>query len=131
MIRPRPNSGATFRLECLDWLDGQIHNNDDPSDVRDRDLTVAHVLSGQVAVQGADPGDLLFVGILDTAGIPAAFLCSDRRPGERNRGCAQCLLYAGNSGRHLRAADHEHCRRTFLRGGGMSGDQFLPNAEKV
>ncbi|TNC22208.1 formamidase [Amycolatopsis alkalitolerans] len=62
--------GEVFRLECLDWLDGQIKNNDDPSDVRDVDLSVAHVLSGPVAVRGAEPGDLLVVDILDIGTLP-------------------------------------------------------------
>lgn len=62
--------GASFRLECLDWLDGQIRNNDDPSDVRDVDLSVAHVLSGPVGVRGAEPGDLLVVDILDIGALP-------------------------------------------------------------
>jgi formamidase len=62
--------GAVFRLECLDWLDGQIANNDDPSDIRDVDLSVAHVLSGPVAVRGAEPGDLLVVDILDIGTLP-------------------------------------------------------------
>jgi formamidase len=62
--------GEVFRLECLDWLDGQIKNNDDPSDVRDVDLSVAHVLSGPVAVRGAEPGDLLVVDILDIGALP-------------------------------------------------------------
>jgi formamidase len=62
--------GEVFRLECLDWLDGQIKNNDDPADVRDVDLSVAHVLSGPVAVRGAEPGDLLVVDILDIGALP-------------------------------------------------------------
>jgi formamidase len=57
--------GSTFRLECLDWTDGQIANDDSPDDVRDIDLSVVHVLSGPVAVAGAEPGDLLVVDILD------------------------------------------------------------------
>jgi formamidase len=61
--------GEVFRLECLDWLDGQIANNDDPSDIRDVDLSVAHVLSGPVAVRGAEPGDLLVVDILDIGAL--------------------------------------------------------------
>jgi formamidase len=35
------------------------------NDVRDVDLTVAHMLSGPIEVQGAEPGDLLVVDILD------------------------------------------------------------------
>ncbi len=62
--------GSTFRLECIDWTDGQIHNNDDASDIRDVDLTKVHVLSGPVAINGAEPGDLLVVDILDIGAFP-------------------------------------------------------------
>jgi formamidase len=57
--------GDDFKIECVDWTGGQIKNNDDASDVRDVDLTQVHFLSGPVAVEGAEPGDLLVVDILD------------------------------------------------------------------
>lgn len=57
--------GSTFRLECIDWTDGQIGNNDDASDIANIDLTRVHVLTGPVAINGAEPGDLLVVDILD------------------------------------------------------------------
>jgi acetamidase/formamidase len=28
------NPGDVFRIECKDWTDGQIKNDDDPSDIR-------------------------------------------------------------------------------------------------
>lgn len=59
------NPGQAFRLECKDWTDGQIHNNDDPSDIRHVDLERVHALSGPVYINGAEPGDLLVVDILD------------------------------------------------------------------
>ncbi len=58
-------AGSEFRIECREWTDGQIGNNDSANDVRDVDLTYAHMLSGPVAVEGAEPGDLLVVEILD------------------------------------------------------------------
>lgn len=61
MVKP----GDDFKIECLDWTGGQIKNNDDASDVRDVDLTQVHFLSGPVGVEGAEPGDLLVVDILD------------------------------------------------------------------
>jgi len=64
------NPGAVFRIECKDWTDGQIHNNDDPSDVRDVNLSRVHVLSGPIWVNGAEPGDLLVVDILDLGALP-------------------------------------------------------------
>tara|TARA_B100001059_G_C17819681_1_gene577469 strand:- start:546 stop:1781 length:1236 start_codon:yes stop_codon:yes gene_type:complete len=57
--------GDDFKIECMDWTGGQIKNDDDASDVRDVDLTQVHFLSGPVAVEGAEPGDLLVVDILD------------------------------------------------------------------
>jgi len=57
--------GDDFKIECCDWTGGQIANNDDASDVRDVDLTKVHFLSGPIGVDGAEPGDLLVVDILD------------------------------------------------------------------
>lgn len=57
--------GADFIIECYDWTGGQIKNDDDASDVRDVDLSQVHFLSGPVGVEGAEPGDLLEVDILD------------------------------------------------------------------
>ena len=57
--------GQSFRMECKDWTDGQISNNDDPSDIRNVILPRVHVLSGPVYVNGVEPGDLLVVDILD------------------------------------------------------------------
>lgn len=57
--------GDDFIIECYDWTGGQIKNDDDASDVRDVDLSQVHFLSGPVGVEGAEPGDLLEVDILD------------------------------------------------------------------
>ncbi|MBE9101834.1 formamidase [Vacuolonema iberomarrocanum] len=64
------NPGDVFRIECKDWTDGQIQDNDDPSDIRDVDLTVVHVLSGPIHVNGAQPGDILVVDLLDIGALP-------------------------------------------------------------
>ena len=61
--------GDEFRIESIDWTGGQIKNDDDASDVRDVDLTKVHYLSGPVAVEGAEPGDLLVVDILDIGAL--------------------------------------------------------------
>jgi formamidase len=60
-VRP----GSEFRMECREWTDAQLGNNDSANDVRDVDLSVCHMLSGPVEVEGAEPGDLLVVDILD------------------------------------------------------------------
>jgi formamidase len=63
------NPGEVFRIECKDWTDGQIKNDDNPDDVRDVDLTVVHVLSGPIWVNGAEPGDILVVDLLDIGAL--------------------------------------------------------------
>ena len=63
------NPGEVFRIECKDWTDGQIKDSDDPSDVEKVDLTVVHVLSGPIWVNGAQPGDILVVDLLDIGAI--------------------------------------------------------------
>jgi formamidase len=65
-VRP----GSEFRVECREWTDGQIGDNDSADDVRDVDLSHAHMLSGPIAVEGAEPGDLLIVDILDLGPVP-------------------------------------------------------------
>jgi len=57
--------GECFRIECLDWTGGQIANNDSADDIHNVDLNQVHYLSGPIAVEGAQPGDLLVVDILD------------------------------------------------------------------
>ncbi|MGY1709192.1 formamidase [Geodermatophilus sp. SYSU D00758] len=65
-VRP----GDTFRVHCREWFDGAIHNDDSADDVRDAPLSRVHCLSGPIAVEGARPGDLLMVDILDVGPIP-------------------------------------------------------------
>jgi formamidase len=65
-VRP----GTTFRVHCREWFDGAIHNDDSAEDVRDAPLKTVHALSGPFAVEGARPGDLLVVDILDLGPIP-------------------------------------------------------------
>jgi acetamidase/formamidase len=61
MVKP----GDEFRVECIDWTGGQIVNDDKANDIHDVDLTKVHYLSGPIGVEGAEPGDLLVVDILD------------------------------------------------------------------
>jgi hypothetical protein len=63
--------GDEFRVECYDWTGGQIENDDSANDVRDVDLTKVHYLSGPFGVEGAEPGDLLVVDLLDLGYLPA------------------------------------------------------------
>jgi formamidase len=64
------NIGDTFIVECLDWTGGQVHNDDSANDVRDMDLTPNHHLTGPIQVNGAEPGDILVVDILDLGPHP-------------------------------------------------------------
>jgi formamidase len=66
MVRP----GDEFRVECREWTDAQIGNNETANDIRDIDLSVPHMLSGPIGVEGAEPGDLLVVDILDIGPVP-------------------------------------------------------------
>jgi formamidase len=62
--------GDSFRVDCREWFDGAIHNDDSAEDVLNAPLTTVHVLSGPIGVEGAQPGDLLIVDILDVGPIP-------------------------------------------------------------
>jgi formamidase len=62
--------GDVFRIECKDWTDGQIKNDDDPTDIKDVKLSVVHVLSGPIHVEGVEPGDILVVDLLDVGTLP-------------------------------------------------------------
>ena len=62
--------GQSFRVDCREWFDGFIKNDDSADDVRDAPVDIVHALSGPIAVEGAKPGDLLIVDILDVGPIP-------------------------------------------------------------
>src|SRR3984893_7120030 len=62
--------GDVFRVDCREWFDGAIHNDDSAEDILHAPLSTVHVLSGPIAVQGAEPGDLLIVDLLDVGPIP-------------------------------------------------------------
>lgn len=62
--------GDSFRVHCREWFDGAIVNDDSADDILNAPLTTVHVLSGPIAVEGAKPGDLLIVDILDVGPIP-------------------------------------------------------------
>ena len=62
--------GDDFIVETYDWTGGFIKNNDSADDVRDIDLSIVHFLSGPIGVEGAEPGDLLVVDLLDVGALP-------------------------------------------------------------
>ena len=57
--------GEVFRADVREWFDGAIHNDDSADDVRNAPLPGVHVLTGPFHVEGAEPGDLLIVDILE------------------------------------------------------------------
>mgnify|MGYP001553196528 CR=1 FL=1 len=61
--------GDEFRIECVDWTGGQIHDDDNAIDVKEVALTKVHYLSGPIGVKGAEPGDLLVVDLLDVGAL--------------------------------------------------------------
>ncbi|KAG8734322.1 hypothetical protein FRC11_006123 [Ceratobasidium sp. 423] len=62
--------GQTFKLHCLDWTGGQIHNNDTADDVVAAGLAQCHYLTGPVECKGAQPGDVLVVDVMDVPPFP-------------------------------------------------------------
>lgn len=62
--------GTSFRVDCREWFDGAIVNDDSAEDILNAPLLTVHKLSGPFAVEGAQPGDLLVVDILDVGPIP-------------------------------------------------------------
>lgn len=69
VARCRP--GDTVLLETRDAVDGQIGQDSTEDSVLRIDSTVVHPLTGPIFVEGAKPGDLLEVEILDIA--PSSF----------------------------------------------------------
>jgi acetamidase/formamidase len=62
--------GDDFVVQTYDWTGGFIQNDESADDVRDIDLTIVHFLSGPIGVEGAEPGDLLVVDLLDVGALP-------------------------------------------------------------
>ncbi|WP_106507278.1 formamidase [Brachybacterium timonense] len=62
--------GESFRADCREWFDGAIKNDDSAEDILNAPVSKVHALSGPFAVEGAQPGDLLVVDILDVGPIP-------------------------------------------------------------
>ncbi|MDV6297273.1 acetamidase/formamidase family protein (plasmid) [Rhodococcus pyridinivorans] len=57
--------GDEVILESPGYDDYQLHDVDDDDDIRTIDLTRTHPIAGPVYVNGAQPGDLLVVDVLD------------------------------------------------------------------
>ncbi|HXH10055.1 MAG TPA: acetamidase/formamidase family protein [Alphaproteobacteria bacterium] len=69
----RVDPGDTVVLETRDALDGAVTPDSTGADLGRVDLNLVHPLTGPVFVNGAEPGDLLEVQILDIAPQPFGF----------------------------------------------------------
>jgi formamidase len=77
IVRAAP--GDRVVLQTRDALDGQITSNSTVQDVGRVNLNVVHPLTGPVFIEGAEPGDLLEVRIVDIE--PASFGFTVQIPG--------------------------------------------------
>jgi len=59
--------GDTVQLDCLDATGGQVRPGDPASRMLEIDQTRIHALTGPIAIDGAQPGDVLEVQILNVA----------------------------------------------------------------
>jgi len=60
-------------LDTRDAVDGQIGPNSTADDVASHDSTLVHPLTGPIAVEGAEPGDLLVVDVLEVTPRPFGY----------------------------------------------------------
>jgi len=59
--------GDMVRMECLDASGGQVRPSDGSTRMAEIDATVFHALTGPIWVDGAQPGDVLEVQVLEVA----------------------------------------------------------------
>lgn len=89
-VRP----GQTVRADSREWFDGFVKNNDSADDILHVPFTKPHQLSGPFRVEGAKPGDLLVVDILDVGPLSEA-----DNPGElAGEGWGYTGIFAGKHG---------------------------------
>src|SRR5262245_58222327 len=70
----RVDPGDTVVMETRDALDGAITPATTVADLHRVDLNLVHPLTGPVFINGAEPGDLLEVHIVDIKTLPIGFL---------------------------------------------------------
>jgi formamidase len=75
----RCSPGDTLVIETRDALDGQVSPDTTISDLHNIDQGVIHPMTGPVYIEGAEPGDLLEVEIVDIE--PAPFGYTIQSPG--------------------------------------------------
>ena len=110
--------GSEFRVECREWTDAQIGNNDSANDVRDVDLTAAHMLSGPDRGRGR------------RAGRPARGRHPRPRPGRRQQSRRRAGpglgLHRASSPRRTAAASSPTTSPTPTRRSGTSTARTRP-----
>src|SRR6478672_6331680 len=111
--------GSEFRVECREWTDAQLGNNDSANDVRDVNLSVCHMLSGPIEIQGAEPGDLLVVDILDLGPV--------QPPQERGDAPGQGWGYTGVFAKINGGGNHDI--KNFTRGSRVYYPVHVPGAK--
>ncbi|GFZ51248.1 Formamide amidohydrolase [Saitozyma sp. JCM 24511] len=62
----RAQPGQAFKVECMDFTGNFFQNSDTADDILEYDWNTDHHLSGPVAIDSAEPGDVLVVDILET-----------------------------------------------------------------
>ena len=67
------DQGQVIGIETRDALDGQITPSTTPEQLRQVSLNVAHALTGPIYINGAEPGDLLEVTIVEIEPQPFGF----------------------------------------------------------
>jgi formamidase len=75
----RCQSGDTLVMETRDALDGQVTIGTTLDDLRSIDQSLIHPMTGPIHIEGAEPGDVLEVEIIDIE--PAAFGYTMQTPG--------------------------------------------------
>ncbi len=74
-------SGERIVLDTLDSRDGMISMASTDADVAGHNRNIGHPLTGPVAVQGAEPGDLLAIHIEDIVPQPFAWTANNKNFG--------------------------------------------------
>ena len=75
----RVREGDRIVMETRDAVDGQVRADTSATDLSTMDLNVAHPLTGPLWIEGAEPGDLLAVRIVDVE--PDSFGFTSHLPG--------------------------------------------------
>jgi len=125
-----------FRVECLDYTGGQIGDNDSADDLKNMDYFLPHCLSGPIKVNGAEPGDILVVDLLDIGALPGSEWGFTGICAKENGGGFLCNEYPNPAkaiwhfeGKIATSRHIPHVRLTSLIHPGLIG--CAPSAEEV